>query len=436
MTNLLLELQALREHHLMQTLYTFAKQHETQLYLVGGSVRDLLLNRPTTDFDFTMESNAIQFAKLFADSIQAPIIRLEEQPPTARVIIKNTSNVTPQFSLDFTQYRASSLIDDLYLRDLTINAMAIPLESVMESNQPEIIDPCQGKNDIKARHLQFPSEKVLLDDPLRLIRVYRFAAYLDFHLTENAKVFVKRNTHLLPQVSKERIRDELLKILHIENSTCYLQQMSKIGLLRYVLPVLVDEQVDFTRLEKFEKYPIPTTLHSDQNEINMYLNEEIGFNANRRSLIKLCLLLQGNLRKMDKLLRLSKKASQFMHSLVTGHRQLADRQMTKKETINFLRNLGCEWWGVLLFSTAVDPISVHVLQEIKNIYHYHLKPIIRQGRLVTGKDLIEQFQLKEGRQIGMILKLIEERQFYGEIRSREEALAAVKELICEGDVSL
>ena len=83
-----LTLQELFRNRAMQALDTFAKVQNVRLYLVGGCVRDLLLKRQTTDFDFALATDAIHFAKAFAASIRATCIALEENPPTARVIVK------------------------------------------------------------------------------------------------------------------------------------------------------------------------------------------------------------------------------------------------------------------------------------------------------------------------------------------------------------
>ena len=429
MHNITLKFQELRDNPLMQTLYAFAKEKEVRLYLVGGSVRDLLLNRPTTDWDFTLESNTLEFAKMFANSIRAPFIPLEEEPPTARVIVKTPQSTQTELSIDFTQFRATTLTDDLCFRDLTINAMAMLLESVMESNHPEVIDPCNGRNDLATRHLCFSSEQVILDDPLRLIRIYRFAAQLDFEMPQKSTELVEKHKHLLPQVSKERLRDEFMKILNVEKATPHLRQIFEIGLLAQVFPNIKQTPTLWHSLENFEDNPIPEMLFSYKDEINTYLSEELELFANRRSLIKLCLLLQGNIREIGELLRLSKKAWQFMKCIVMEYQQLSDKELTKKQIVDFLRASKSDWWGGLLYSAAVDPMPPEVLRKIVNIYYEHFLPIFKQGRLITGGDLIQKFQVKEGEKIGMLLKQIEEQQFYGEIRTREEAFAAVEALI-------
>ena len=423
----------------LQALSDFAKARGTRLYLVGGSVRDLFLQRQTTDIDFALASNAIQFAKAFATRIRATCIVLEENPSTARVIVKQDApSQTPSLSMDFVQFRAASLTEDLCLRDLTINAMAIAFENVepvtnntCEQNSVHVIDPCDGMKDLEAGLLRFPSEQVVQDDPVRLLRIYRFAAQLDFKIPESAIDLVTKHQSLLANVALERCSDELMKIFDVEKAHPYLQQMETIGLLTQVLPSIKATNILWGSLETFEENPIPIELHVHRSEINDYLRENLGAEVNRHSLIKLSLLLGDNLNGVGAHLRLSRKATQFMKRLLSGGKALKNenRQLTQKQIIRFLRTYASDWWGVLLYAAASHPIDPTLLEQIANTYYEHILPIIRQGRLITGTDLIKHFDLKEGKQIGRLLKEIEARQFDGEIRTREEALAAVAALI-------
>ncbi len=436
MNTVVLNLRNFRDNATIQKLHAFSKMHEIELYLVGGSVRDLLLNRKTADFDFTLKSETIQFAKSFAQSINAPFIPLEEQPPTARVIVKTQQPTQTELCLDFTQFRANTLTEDLCLRDLTINAMAIRLESVMETDNPEIIDPCNGINDLDKRQLLFPSEQVIIDDPLRLMRIFRFSAQLDFHIPQKSFRLVQKHSNLLPNVSPERVRDELFKLLKNEKSNYYLQQMSKTDLLSKAIPNLENSLDRWTSLERFEKIPIPESLSEYRAEIETYLNEELGLFANRYTLIKLCLLDPENTVEIGKRLRLSRKAVKFLKCIATEYPQLSDEVLTKKQIITFLRNTSSEWWGVLLFSAVILSIPVGMLKQIADTYYQHLLPILKQGKLISGEDLIREFQLKEGREIGVLLKQIEEMQYNGEIRTRTEAFTAVEKLIQKENESI
>ena len=432
-------LQELFDNPIMQALKTFAKDQGVQLYLVGGSVRDLFLERQTTDIDFTLASDAIQFAKAFAANIGAIVIALEENPPTARVIVKpDSTSQTPQLSMDFAQFRAASLTDDLRLRDLTINAMAIAFENVgtftnkaRKQDLCRVIDPCGGMKDLKGGLLRFPNRQVVIADPVRLLRIYRFAAQLDFEISQNAIDLVTAYRSMLSDVAGERCRDELMKILYIKKAHPYLQQMEAAGLLTQVVPIIKEPHRAWSSLETFEEGPIPTALHAYRKEINRYLQEELSVEINRCSLIKLSLLLGDNLGSIGERLRFSQKAVKFMECLISGSKKLKNTipQLTQKQINRFLRTYTSDWWGILLYSAASSPIDSAILKQIADTYYEHILPICKQGRLITGNDLIQEFHLKEGEQIGDLLKEIEDRQFDGEIRTREEAFAAVAALI-------
>jgi len=439
-----LTLQELFRDSTMQALDTFAKARGVRLYLVGGSVRDLLLARQIIDFDFALSSDAIHFAKAFAANIKATCITLEEDSPTARVIVKKDgSSYHSRLTMDFAQFRAESLTDDLRLRDLTINAMAVVFENIAsQTNQSHksdfqpIIDPCAGMRDLEARRLQFPSERVILADPIRLLRLYRFAAQLEFEISEKAIACVRKHRELLPNVAMERCRDELMKILDVKKAHPYLQQMDASGLLTHLLPTIRQVSIPWQVLKKFEEMPIPIPLHAYSEEIGSYLQEELGDGINRRSLIKLGLLLGDNLGDIGKHLRLSRKATQFVKGIISKCAQFlkdVNPQLTHEQIIYFLRTSTSPWWGVLLYAAAARPLDSGVLKQIADTYYEHILPIQEQGRLITGDDLIQVFNLKEGKQIGNLLKQIEERQFKGEIRTREEALAAVASLVRQSE---
>lgn len=432
-------LEDLFDNPIMQALNAFAKKRGVQLYLVGGSVRDLLLRRQTTDIDFALASDAIEFAKAFAANIGAICIALEENPSTARVIVKQDSTSRPsQLSMDFAQFRAASLTDDLRLRDLTINAMAIAFENMdvftnkaRKQDTFEVIDPCGGMKDLETGLLQFPSKQVVQEDPVRLLRIYRFAAQLDFEISENAISLVTQYRSMLSNVAAERCRDELMKILEVKKARPYLQQMEAVELLTQFIPTIKDARRAWGSLETFEESPIPAVLHAYRKEINDYFREKLSVEINRRSLIKFSLLLADDLGGIGEHLRFSRKAVQFMECLISGSKALKNttQQLTQKQIIRFLRTYTSDWWGILLYSAASYPIDSAILKQVADTYYEHILPICKQGRLITGNDLIQTFHLKEGEQIGNLLKEIEDGQFNGEIRTREEAFAAVAVLI-------
>jgi tRNA nucleotidyltransferase/poly(A) polymerase len=447
--------QNLPQLQLIRQLHAFAEKRGVQLYLVGGSVRDLLLNQSITDFDFALADDAIAFAKAFADKIGAAFVKLDEQPPTARIVIRET-----RFTLDFVGFRAETLEADLRLRDLTINAMALDLSSLLTKPEVNLIDPCGGFSDLEGRTLCFPSEEVVIDDPLRLLRVYRFSAQLGFEISEATIDLIRRHRNRLPQVSTERIRDELIKILNVKNATVYLRRMDETRLLSQIMPEiekvrgLYQDALDrsLRALEMFEAKPMPDTLQLYRPQIEAYLHEQLTHDLCRRQIVKLALLLRNSgtetAVQTTNRLRLGRKPTQLMRCLVQNRLHLMDSmdgngQIERREIIHFLRNTGDDWLGVLLLSYVLSYANIRTSQgnappadelskvaaamkQIVDFYYHEISPIIERGRLITGDDILRTFGVTPGVKIGRILQHIEDLQLEGEIRTPEEALKAAQ----------
>lgn len=411
----------------------------------------MLLNQSITDLDFALADDAIAFAKAFADKIGEAFVKLEEQPPTARVVIRET-----QFILDFAGFRAETLEADLRLRDLTINAMALDLLSLLTKKAVTLIDPCDGFLDLEGRALYFPSERVIRDDPLRLLRAYRFSAQLGFEIPEATINLIRIHKDRLPQVSSERIRDELIKILKIQNATTYLRHMDETRLLSQIIPEIEEIRGSYQdaldrrlrALEMFEIKPIPDTLQSYRPQIEAYLHEQMTYDLSRRQLLKLALLLHDSgtetTVQITNRLRLGRKAAQLMRCLVQNRLYLMDSMdgnghIPRRSMTSFLRRTGSDWLGVLLISyanirsaetkirrTDAPPIVEEALKRIADLYYDEIGPIMERGRLITGNDILQTFGVIPGVIIGRVLQHIEDLQFEGQIRTPEEALEAAR----------
>ena len=437
--------QNLPQPQLIHQLHAFAEKREIQLYLVGGCVRDLLLNRPITDLDFALADDAIAFARTFADKIGETFVRLEEQLPTARIVIRET-----QLPLDFAGFRAETLEADLCLRDLTINAMALDLSTFLTKPEVNLINPCDGFSDLQERMLRFPSKGVVIDDPLRLLRVYRFSAQLGFEIPEATIDLIRQHRNRLPQVSVERIRDQLIKILDVKNAAAYLRRMDGTGLLSQIIPEIgkvreldpgVLDRLLFA-LKMFEIKPIPDTLQSYRPQIEAYLHEQLTHDLCRRHILKLALLLhKGGIEtavQVTNRLRLGRKASQLMRCLVQNHLYLMDlidtnNQVERQTVTRLLRDAGDDWLGVLLLSYADlrpsrgDTRQIdELMKQIADLYYDEIAPIMEHGRLITGEDILQTFGVTPGVKIGRVLQHIEDLQFEGTIRTPEQALKAAR----------
>jgi putative nucleotidyltransferase with HDIG domain len=202
---------------------------DVPVYLVGGAVRDAVIGRVTHDLDFATPQG-LKLAKKVADGLPGAFFPLDEAFDTARVVIQNPDG-TRDF-LDFAGYRGDSLEADLRGRDFTINAVA------MDVHTGVIIDPLGGVADIRAKRIRACSETSLSDDPIRILRAVRQAAAFDFSIGPETRKLMKAAVSLLPNISPERQRDELFKMLEGKKPDASIRALELLGVFPYLLPEL------------------------------------------------------------------------------------------------------------------------------------------------------------------------------------------------------
>ena len=198
-----------------------------EIYLVGGAVRDMMLNRLSHDLDFALPSNGISVARRVADALKADFMVLDDERDTGRVIVTETDG-TRTF-LDFATYRGNSLEDDLRARDFTINAIAYDLRA------STIIDPLNGASDLRAKIIRACSQTSFTNDSVRILRAVRQAAAFNFKIELGTRKLMKQAAHLLPNVSPERIRDELFKVLEGPKPDASMRALEMLGVFPYLL---------------------------------------------------------------------------------------------------------------------------------------------------------------------------------------------------------
>jgi len=203
---------------------------DQEIYIVGGAVRDLLLNRLSPDLDFAVPSNGISLARRVANKLQADFMILDDERDTGRVIVTEPDG-TRTF-LDFATYRGDSLQADLYNRDFTINALAFDLRNKI------LIDPLNGAADLHAKSIRACSSTSLADDPVRILRAVRQAAAFDFKIELETRKAMKEAAHLLADVSPERQRDELFKILEGPKPDAAMRALEMLGVFPHFMPEL------------------------------------------------------------------------------------------------------------------------------------------------------------------------------------------------------
>lgn len=472
---------SLQDKEILKTIFSFSKNRKVKLYIVGGFLRDLFLEREKNnpDLDFCLKKGAINFARALSREIRGGFVVLDKEHGAAR-IVKRIKNKT--YTMDFTDFRGKDLEEDLYLRDFTINTLALSLDDLFSSDGLNaIIDLYQGKSDLKAKIIRAVNEQTFDDDPLRILRCFSFSCIFGFKIEKATLKLVKQKKDKLSGVSFERIRDELFKILGQDDSIEYLLLLDKYKILSIIIPEIeVMRKVNqgpyhhldvlnhsFEAVRQLEK--ILKERKHDKDCVN-YLNEVISSERRRIALVKLATLLHDigkpkakrRLKgrtlfhghegigarislEIAKRLKLSNDEINALRKMVFWHLRpgyLADNEeVSKRAKFRYFRDTAREGVSTLLLSLADQRATRGPLTSLASreqherivtglIKEYFKKEKeIKPSRLLTGDDLIKKFKLKPSPLFGKILSSIEELQAIGRIKNQKEAFREVKKII-------
>ncbi|MBU1108808.1 MAG: HD domain-containing protein [Candidatus Riflebacteria bacterium] len=487
------ELKMLRE-----ILYFLRPSEERQVWLVGGSIRDLLRGfKSLPDLDLTTSFNPLSAAREYARKTGAGFVVLDEERQVVRVV--RTYN-DEHYTFDISRFRAENIDEDLRARDFTINAIAAPLylpgdsekavgdllqtDGGSGSGELALYDPLEGREHLRQGLIIPCSDSLFTDDPLRLMRAFRFSAIFNANFSPQLHRMIVNQASLLSGVSGERIRDELFKVLQVDNSTHWVRIMHETGILKVIFPQLAIcegvEQNEWHHLDVFEHSVLTlenlekALLIQDRPEwwpmFTKYLNENLSGNRSYLQLLKLgCLLhdlgkpyckridndsgkvifhgheMEGVriARSICESLRLSVNESNYLQLLVKNHMRpgvMLQQGITDKRLFRFFSETGRDGLGIALLSladrySAQGSLSTDELAEfelgimsIMQVFYEQMKKP-KLAPFLNGNDLITLFNLKPGPDFKRILDILEEAQFLGEVTSREEAMIKVSELL-------
>ncbi|EKD84198.1 MAG: hypothetical protein ACD_39C00187G0003, partial [uncultured bacterium] len=464
-----------------------------EVWLVGGSIRDLLGGYTSLpDLDLATSFNPIPAAREYARRTGAGFVVLDEERQVVRVVRTCDDE---HYTFDISKFRADNIDEDLRARDFTINAIAArlalparspdaPAKTDTTSCELELYDPLSGREHLRQRLIIPCSDNLFTDDPLRLMRAFRFSALFNANFSPQLHKMVVEQAPLLKGVSGERIRDELFKVLQVDNSTHWVRIMHKTGILAVVFPQLTAcegiEQNEWHHLDVFEHSILTLEnlekllLVKDRPEwwptFEKYLSENISGSRCYRELLKLGCLLHDlgkpDCRRIDsesgkvifhghemegvritrdisESLRLSVNESQYLQLLVKNHMRpgvMLQQGVNDKRLFRYFSETGRDGLGIALLSladrcSAQGTLSTDELAEfelgILNIMRVFYEQLKRPKLVpfMNGNDLIKHFRLKPGPDFKKILDALEEAQYLGEITSHEEAMAMVRELL-------
>jgi tRNA nucleotidyltransferase/poly(A) polymerase len=210
---------------------------ERPVYLVGGAVRDILLDRPVHDLDFALPGETLSLARELARRLEGALYVLDEERGTTRVILDPARGVDgrpePRMLLDFAALRAPTLEGDLRMRDFTINAMAFDV-----AHPGQLIDPTEGLADLREGRVRACAGDSLASDPVRVLRAVRQALQFQFRIDPETIRQMRAAAPLLPRISTERVRDELFRVLDGPRVSLAIRILDLVSGLPHVLPEL------------------------------------------------------------------------------------------------------------------------------------------------------------------------------------------------------
>ena len=385
-------------------------------FIVGGTVRDILAGAAKPkDIDIAMKGRAVRAARSFAAQAGGTFVLLDERFGTARVVRGDEH-------MDISRMRGAAIEEDLASRDITINAMAFPLSS------RRLIDPFGGSEDLMKGLVRIVSGENLVQDPLRILRCYRFAATHGFRIEKGSAAVLEKLAPLLKGPAAERITDELRKILAAQGAGRVLERMLRDGALREVLPGFRSANLAaFRALEGQRARFFP-------------FHEKLGRAAvEMRFPLALAVLAAGSGGRALQRLVLSNREKTFMERLSAYRERFRGFFSKGARGAAFaavFRDLGDETYAHLIFSYVFlkardEQAGQEFLEFSKAVLSHYIKVVKpRLGRRpITGEDLKTEFSLKPSPLFKQVLDAVEIRWLKGEVNSRQQALDAARKII-------
>lgn len=445
-------------HHILIIAEKFEKAG-FQIYLVGGSVRDLLSKRLVKDWDLTTNATPSEIQSLFPESfydnafgtvgIKVPELEETEHAGVVEVTTFRTEGIYKDRRHPENVSWGKTVEEDLGRRDFTINAMALSISN-------KLIDPYDGKKDLENKIIKAVGDPAVRfkEDALRLMRAIRFASQLGFSIEEKTLLEIKNDAKLLSEIAKERVRDELMKILASDYPYEGVMLLRNTGLLTEIIPEL-EEGIGVSQVRPGRHHtedvfthnvlslkfctstdPIvrfatlihdigkPRIASEDENGLVIFHNHEIA-GANMA-------------RDISDRLRFSRKEQEKIVKLVRWHMFTVDEKITDSAVRRFIRRIGVENVKDMMDLRVGDRLGGGTqtaeswrLKLFKKRLEEQMAPapFSINDLAIDGKDVMKELNIQPGPKIGEILeKLFEEVDEDMEKNNRDYLLKRVREI--------
>jgi poly(A) polymerase/tRNA nucleotidyltransferase (CCA-adding enzyme) len=401
-------------------------------YIVGGCVRDFLVDKEPQDWDITTNAKPEEIQKVFPDSFyENNFLTVTARTKSKKQELSEIEITTYRLEAKYSDKRhpdevkyAKTLQEDLSRRDFTINAIAM-------DGKKKIIDLFEGQKDLKNKIIKTvgnPEER-FLEDALRMLRAVRFAVTLNFKIEKNTAEAIKKNSIWLEAISQERIKDEFVKIIMSDNAEEGIELLRELNLLKYIIPELLDnygisqnkhhiydcyqhaiKSLGYTAKKKFNMHVrLAALLHDiakpkvkagEGENATFYNHEVVGAKITFQILNRL---------------KFSKKDVEKITKLVRFHLFYYNVDEVGESSVRRLvKNVGSENMEELLQVRQADRIGSGV-PKAEPYKLRHLKylidkvsqdPISAKMLEINGNDLMEILKIKPGPKIGQILDIL------------------------------
>ena len=415
-----------------------------EIYLVGGYLRNYYINNEISfDRDLVVVGDSFKVANEIALQLDATFIELDSENKIYRIVLKDKENY-----LDISQALENDILKDINRRDLTINSICYNL------NKKEIFDPLNGLSDIKNRILKAPKLENYIDDPLRLLRLYRFYSLTNFEIDENLLKFTNDNFSLISQVAQERINCEIIKIFEGDFVVETLLKMLDNGILELIFPFvkeikkiptnthhhldLIHHSIETVKNIKSKNALLKiSAFYHDIGKPATWTIEPIGRHRFIGHDIKGAQIAKKELAD----LKFSNKQIAYITDMIKYHiypASLINSADNKKAFARFVRKLGENTPDIIELSKA-DRLSAlgeavtkemldDSLNHLDNLLNYYneVKDITQHKPLLNGEEIMQILNLKPSKKVGEIMEEIKEMQLSGEIKTKDEAIDYLK----------
>lgn len=408
--------------------------------LVGGCVRDALLDRHTAylDLDFVLPESAVETAHRVSQSCNAGFVLLDAERDIARVVFPNAT-------ADFALQVGESLEKDLQRRDYTINAIAYhPFSNT-------VIDPLGGQQDLDAGVLRMIAAKNLEEDPLRLLRAYRQAAQLGFVIEPQTQAEIRQLTPQLQGIAAERIKVELSYLLSDPEATPWVHQLWQDGLLSTSFPRASATSLAFlpaidAAAKLLQKY-VPDLAGALPQELN---ERAQGKEAAQRTLLsttKWVSLLSGSPTQAEttlKQMKFSRGEINVITRVLNGwprlKQLLQQEHCLRADQFYLFQDAGASFPAVVLVTLAAELMQQTLpgiepsayLQSLEPWVAEYLNPrspLAHPQPLLSGSALMKSLNLSPGPEVGRLLSQLTLAQAEGSITTSAEALKLAQTLV-------